>query len=213
VPEDAGRQPIELAFGQIGPENMALAWVEEVANRGIWLLPLNNAGMALGEPLQLTSFAAPGSTVDVAGRMEDGGSVVYSVGIDQSSFEVRWRRLWADGTLRGDEVKVVASPLQGKDAGIARLGGGYVIAYRAIPDGRVVTQPEIRLSFVSKDGNLSKDAQGRLISFKVVDAARDGSPIQAEISVDGQLLLAFVDGSDSEENTLRVVRRRLDCPL
>jgi hypothetical protein len=213
VPESAGREPIELAFGQVGPEHLVLAWVEEVANRGIWLLPLTGDGAALGEPTQLTNFAAPGSTVDVAGRVEDGGAVVYSVGIDQTSFEVRWRRLWADGTQRGEEVKVVSSPLQGKDASIARLGGGYVIAYRAIPDGRVVTEPEIRLAFVSKDGNLSKDPQGRLISFPVVSAARDGSPIQAEISVDGQLLLAFVDGSDSEENVLRVVRRRLDCPL
>ena len=213
VPESAGREPIELAFAQVGPEHMALAWVEEVANRGIWMLPLDGEGNAQGEPTQLTNFAAPGSTVDIAGRKEDGGSVVYSVGIDQTSFEVRWRRLFADATVRGDEVKIVSAPLQGKDASIARLGGGYVIVYRAIPDGHIVTEPEIRLAFVSKDGNLSKDAQGRLISFPVVSAARDGSPIQAEVSVDGQLLLAFVDGSDSAANVLRVVRRRLDCPL
>ncbi len=213
VPEPAGRDPIELALSQVGPDHMAVAWVEEVANRGIWLLPLDTLAAPQGEPLLLTDFAASGSTVDIAGRQEDGGSVVYSVGIDQTNFEVRWRRLWADGTLRGDEVKVVSSPLQGKDASIARLGGGYVIAYRAIPDGHVITEPEVRLAFVSKDGNLSKDAQGRLISFPVVPAARDGSPIQAEISVDGQLLIAFVDGSDSAQNVLRVIRRRLDCPL
>lgn len=213
VQEAAGHQPIELALSQVGPENMAVAWVEEVANRGVWLLPLDAQAAPLGEPLRLTDFAAPGSTVDIAGRHEDGGSLVYSVGIDLATYEVRWRRLWADGTPRGDELKVVSSPLQAKDASIARLGGGYVIAYRAIPDGRVITEPEIRLTFVSKDGNLSKDPQGRLVSFPITPAARDGSPIQAEVSVDGQLLIAFVDGSDSEQNVLRVLRRRLDCPL
>jgi len=213
VPEAAGRDPIELAFAQVGPDHMDVAWVEEVANRGIWLLPLDDQATPQGDPLRLTDFAAPGSTVDIAGRPEDGGSVVYSVGIDATNFEVRWRRLWADGTLRGDEVKVIASPLQGKDASIARLGGGYVIAYRAIPDGHVITEPEVRLAFVSKDGNLNKDAQGRLVTFPIVPAARDGSPIQAEVSVDGELLIAFVDGSDSAQNVLRVIRRRLDCPL
>ncbi len=205
--------PVELAFGQISTDHGALAWVEEVANRGIWLQSIGGDGQAVGNPRIMTDYAAPGSTVDLATRGDEGGAAVYSIGLDLVNFEIRFRRLNYDTTFRDGEVKLVSSPLQAKDAGIARLGGGYVVAYRAIPDGGVIKDPQIRLVFVSKEGNLSRDAQGRLITFPVTPAARDGSRVQVKVSVDGQLLIAFVDGSDSAENILRVVHRRLDCGL
>jgi hypothetical protein len=206
-----GRQPIELALAQVGMDNAALAWVEEVANRGVWLQALDGAGAKVGVPVQLTDFAAPGSTVDIATRDRDGAGVIYSQGIDQVNFEVRFRRLHDDASLWGEEVKVISRPLQAKDAGIARIGGGYVVAYRAIPNGGTITEPQVRLAFISKEGNVTKDANGRVVTFPVVPATRDGSQIEVQASTDGQLMLAFVDGNDDAGNALRVVRRRLDC--
>lgn len=213
LPGSAGHMPIELALAGVGTDHGAIAWVDEITSRGIWLQPIDAGGAPFGDLLRLTDYAAPGSTVDLATREGEGGAAVYSVGIDLTNFEVRFRRLSADATFRGEEIKVVARPLQAKDAGIARLGGGYVVAYRAIPDGVTVTRSEVRVVFVSKEGNLNRDAQGRVLTFPLVPAARDGSRIQVKVSVEGQLLIAFVDGNDSGENMLRVVRRRLDCGL
>jgi hypothetical protein len=213
LPASDEHVPVELAIAQIGAEHGAIAWVEEVASRGIWLQSIDGDGEAVGDPRLMTEFAASGSTVDLATREDEGGAAVYSIGLDQVNFEVRFRRLNVDASFRNGEIKVISSPLQAKDAGIARLGGGYAIAYRAIPDGGVIKDPQIRLVFVSKEGNASRDAQGRVITFPVAASARDGSRVQVEVSVDGQLLIAFVDGSDSTANVLRVVRRRLDCGL
>jgi hypothetical protein len=213
LPESDEHVPVELAIAQIGPENGAIAWVEEVASRGIWLQSIDGEGQAVGDPRLMTEFAASGSTVDLATREDEGGAAAYSIGLDEVNFEVRFRRLNGDATFRNGEIKIISSPLQAKDAGIARLGGGYAIAYRAIPDGGVIKDPQIRLVFVSKEGNVSRDAQGRVITFPVAPSARAGSRVQVEVSVDGQLLIAFVDGSDSADNVLRVVRRRLDCGL
>ncbi|MGD8859243.1 MAG: hypothetical protein PVI30_04475 [Myxococcales bacterium] len=206
-----GRLPIELAIAQMGEERGALAWVEEIANQGVWLQPLDGEGKKAGTPRQMTPYAAPGSTVDLATRERDGGATIYSIGIDQVSFEVRFRRLDEQADFWGEEVKVIGRPLQGKDAGIARLGGGYVVAYRAIPDGNTITSPQVRLAFVTKEGNVTKDPQGRVVTFPVAPATRDGSQIQVKVSVDGQIMLAFVDGSSADSNTLRIIRRRLDC--
>ena len=108
-------------------------------------------------------------------------------------------------------LKLISRPLQGKDAGLVRVGGGYAVVYRAVPDGGTITQPEVRLVFVTKEGNLTRDSAGRLVTFPIAAAARDGSRIQVKLSVDGQLFVAFVDGNDAGENTLRLIRRRLDC--
>lgn len=213
LPASAGHRPIELMLAGIGPDHGAVAWVDEITSRGIWLQRIDTGGAPVGDPLRMTDYAAPGSTVDLARRDEQGGAAVYSVGINLTNFEVRFRRLNGDATFRGEEIKLISRPLQGKDAGVARLGGGYVVAYRAIPDGASVTQSEIRVVFVSKEGNLNRDPQGRVLTFPLVPASRDGSRIQVKVSVEGQLLVAFVDGTDADQNVLRVVRRHLDCGL
>jgi hypothetical protein len=208
-----GHRPIQLALAAVGAEHGAVAWVDEVTSRGIWLRRIGPAGQPLGDPLVMTPFAAPGSTVDLATHATEGGAVVYSVGIDNANFDVRFRRLDRDGSFRGNELKVISRPQQAKDAGIARLGGGYVIAYRAIPDDGLIRDPQIRVVFVSKEGNVSRDRAGRVATFHVVPAARDGSRVQVKVSVDGQLLIAFVDGNASGDHKLRLLRRRLDCGL
>ncbi|MDH5672855.1 MAG: hypothetical protein OEZ06_11945 [Myxococcales bacterium] len=207
----AGHQPMELSLAQMGTEGAALAWAEEQGQKGVWLLRIDADGAAIGEPLLMSSEAAPWSSVALATRTRDGGATVYSLGVAQVSSEVRFRRLDRDGSFRTDEVKVIGKPLQARDAGLAPLGGGFVVAYRALPDGTAITQPEIRMLFISRDGALAKDNAGRPISFPVAPAAQDGSPIQVKVSVDGHVMMAFVDGGAGGEHMLRIIRRRLDC--
>jgi hypothetical protein len=209
---DDGHIPIDLDLAPVGG-GAGLVWVEEVGHRGIWYQPLSALGAAVGAPVELNNFAAPSSTVDIAHRVNDGGAIVYSLGIDLVGDELRFQRLAEDGSLRGDEIKIISPPLQAKDAGIAHLGGGYVIAYRALPDGESITQPQIRIVFVTKDGRVSRDAAGRVTTFAVANAERDGSRVHVEASSEGQLLLAFVDGNAVDgTSTLRLIRRSLACP-
>ena len=210
VPASEGHQPVTLTAAQIGPESAAIAWVEEVANRGIWLQRLDADGGPVGKPIQLTPYAAGGSTVDLATRAEDGGAAIYAVGIDDVNFEVRFRRLDETGKPIGEESKVVSRPEQGVGASAVRVGGGYAVAYRALRGGEV-DSPQVRLVFVSKEGNVLRDTKGRLRTVGVSDAERDGSAVDIALSIDGSLLLGYVDGNTTTGNMLHLIRRSLSC--
>jgi hypothetical protein len=206
----AGRIPIELDISPIGA-GAGLVWVEESGKQGIWYQSLSDVGAALGTPQQLSSFAAPSSTIDITRRANDGGAIVFAVGIDAASQELRFQRLAEDGALRGDVIKLVSQPLQAKDAGIASVAGGYAIAYRALPDGETISEPQIRIAFITKYGRAVRDRAGRIVSHLIAPAQHDGSRVHIEVSVDGQILLAFVDGNATGSSTLRLIRRTLGC--
>lgn len=216
VSETAAHAPVTLAAAQMGANAAAVAWVEEVAQRGMWLQRLDAGGAPVGGPVQLAAFAGGGSTIDLATR-EDGGGAVYSIVFDSSAddptveqgFEVRFRRLDMTGAPRGGELKVVSGSEQGVGASIARLGGGYAISYRTHAQGNV--EPEIRLVFVSKEGNVFRDPQGRVITYPLGPASYDGSQTKIELSVDGYLLIGHVDGQGPTGNAWTLIRRRLDC--
>lgn len=216
VSETAAHAPVSLALTQMGIGAAAVAWVEEVAQRGMWLQRLDAGGAPVGGPVQLTAFAGGGSTIDLATR-EDGGAAVYSIVFDSSAndptveqgFEVRFQRLDMTGAPRGGELKVVSGSEQGVGASLARLGGGYAISYRTRPQGTV--EPEIRLVFVTKEGNVFRDPQGRVMSYPVAPAGDAGSPTKIELSVDGYLLIGHVDGQGTTGNSWTLIRRRLDC--
>jgi hypothetical protein len=210
VPETAGHLPLSLALSQIGPDDAALAWVAEEGKPGVWLLRTSLAGEAKGEPVLLTSLVSAASTVDLAVREEGpGGAVLYSTTLGGVNREVRFRRLSVTGEVLGDEAKIVGSPLQAIDASFARVGGGYAVAYRALPGGEI-TSPEIRLTFITKEGNIMRDARGALISSKLADAGAAGGRLTVRLSNDGQLLIGFVDATEAGKQ-LRLVRKRLDC--
>jgi hypothetical protein len=216
VPETAMHAPVTLALAQMGPDAAAVAWVEEVAQRGMWLQRLDAEGGPVGTPVQLTPFAGGGSTIDLA-SYDEGGAAVYSVVIDASAgdptidggHEVRFQRLDVTGASRGSEIKVVSGPEQGVGASVARVAGGYAIAYRSRPTGP--SEPEIRLVFVTKEGNVFRDPQGRLITYPLAPAGDGGSQTKIEFSVDGYLLIGHVDGQGAEGNAWTLIRRRLDC--
>jgi hypothetical protein len=208
---EAGHKPLGLAFAQLGRENAALAFVDEQGKHGIWLARLDKQAQPVGEPVLLSDFVSAGNSVDLATREEDGGAVLYSLDVGGVNHEVRFRRLDKDGAFLSDEVKIVGSPIQGRDASLARLGGGYAVAYRQLP-GEGQPKSEIRLLFITKEGNVMRDSVGRLQSYPLADAAPNGGRISLRVSTDGQLLVAFLD--DAGDGTkLRLVRKRLDCAL
>jgi hypothetical protein len=213
VAADAGYLPIKLALAQLGQDSGALAFVSEQGNVGIWLVPLNAQGEARRAPIQITAAISSGNTVDLATRTEDGGAVVYSTDIDGRR-EVRFRRLNPQGEFLSDEVKVVTQPLQGRDASITRLGGGYVVAFRSFGED-AAERGEIRLAFVTKEGNLQRDSAGRVLTYLVSQASTTGGRVTARISQDGHLLVGFVDtaAEGATGPQFRLVRKRLDCAL
>lgn len=217
VSETAEHAPVTLAAAQMGTKSAAVAWVEEVAQRGMWLQRLDAGGAPVGTPVLLAKFAGGGSSIDLATN-EDGGAAVYSIVIDSSAndptvdqgHEVRFQRLDATGALRGSELKIVSGPEQGVGASLAHLGGGYAVSYRTRPEGSA--EPEIRLVFVSKEGNVFRDPQGRVKSTFLSPASYDGSQTKIELSVDGYLLISHADGQGATGNSWTLIRKRLDCP-
>jgi hypothetical protein len=208
---DSGRKPVSLAFAQMSKATAAIAFVDEQGMPGIWLQALDKTVQPVGEPVLVSDAITAGNSVDLATREEDGGAIVYSVDIAGVNHEIRFRRLDNHGGLLGDESKVVGSPLQGRDASIARLGGGYVVGYRQLPT-KNTPMTEIRLLFITKEGNVMTDSVGRLQTYLVAETALTSGPVTLRVSTDGQVLVAFLDTS-SAGNQLRLVRKRLDCGL
>jgi hypothetical protein len=209
---DANHKPLALAFAQMGAENSAVAFTEEQAARGVWLARLDKAGALIDEPLLVSDAVSAGNSVDLATRDQEGGGVIYSVDIGNTSHEVRFRRLDKTGAFLGGEVKVIGGALQGRDASLARVAGGYVVAYRTLPS-ETTTKSEVRLTFITKDGSDMRDGFGHLLTFPVADAGPSGGRVTVRISTEGELLVGFLDSDAAGAPILRLVRKRLDCML
>jgi len=208
VAGDAEYGPTRLALAQLGDSTGALAFVSEVKKPGVYLMPLTAAGAPRAEPLQLTAAVSVGNTVDLATRTEDGGAVVYSQNLGDRH-EVRFRRLSKEGALISDEIKVASFPLQGRDASVSRLGGGYLVAFRSL----LADDPEraeVRVTFLTKEGNLQRDSAGNVASYVIAEASASGGRLTARVSQDGQLLVGFLDTATSQ---FRLIRKRLECAL
>lgn len=218
VAADEGHRPTRLAIARMGgDEAAAVAWVNEEGNRGIWLQALTADASPMGEPVELTGLASAGSTLDMAtrtrgGDVELGGAVVYSVITAEDTEQVRFRRLSREGRPTAVERTLVGRPARAVDASITELGDGYVVAYRARPDGGEVLQPEIRLLYVTREGSVAKTPAGRPITHRVADAAMTGGRVSVRASIEGQLLISWLDiDAATGASVLRMVRRRLDC--
>jgi hypothetical protein len=208
VDEAADHLPQALALTRVAMEGRsALAWVGPQSKPGVWLQPLDETGHARGTPHKLTDRVGASSSVDVAHRL-DGAAVVYSIVIDDLP-QVRFRRLDELGDPRDDERALISPPLRAQDASLASLGGSYAVAYRALPgDGQA--SPEIRLMFVSREGNVTRDSAGRPISFFVAESTLSTGRTYVEVSNDGLLMIGWLDAGE-DTNRLKVARRRLDC--
>jgi hypothetical protein len=209
VAADEGHEPQGLALSAIGPDAAAVGWVGPESNPGVWLLRLGATGARVGAPIQLTQRVAVSSSIDLVQR-NDGGAAVYSIEIDGVP-QVRFRRLDGNGMPVAEERIVVGPPLAAQDASIYELAAGYAVVYRALPAG-AVKQPQIRMTFVSKEGTVMRDSAGSLLSFAIAPATMATARVDLVVSVEGRLMIAWLDAdSDSDNNALKVVRRRLYC--
>lgn len=212
VPESAGHLPSRLALTQIGANHALLAWIDLAPDKqGIWIQRLDLIGMPLGEPQRVGPAGAFGNAIDFATRsISEGGALLYSISLGGADAqEVRFQRLSDTGTLLGDEVKIVSAPLLGRDASFTRVGGGYVVAYRALPSATVAT-PQIRFTTITPEGTPPISGSGALVSYLLAEAGSSGGRITVRLSNDGYLMAGFLDGNFSPAK-LRVVQRRLDC--
>ncbi|HEY2735911.1 MAG TPA: hypothetical protein VGI70_18065, partial [Polyangiales bacterium] len=207
----SGRKPVSLAFAPMATTNAALAFLDEDGMPGIWIQPLDKNSKPVGDPVLVSDAITAGNSVDLATREEDGGAIVYAVDIGGVNKEIRFRRLDKNGAFVDQEVTLVGSPIQARDASVARLSGGYVVAYRQLATA-TSAKNEIRMLFITKEGNVMNDAQGRLLTYHVADTTADSGSVIARISTDGQYSVAFVDET-SDGNQVRLVRKRLDCTL
>jgi hypothetical protein len=212
IAPDSGYDPQAIAVSRLGVDKRGvLAWVGPQANPGVWVQPLDEQGHSDGGPIKLTERVGASSSVDVAQRI-DGGGAVYSIAID-SLPQVRFRRLNQEGQTRGDERVLVSPPQRAQDASLTGLGGGYAVAYRTLP-GEGQSGAEIRLMFISKEGNVSRDDQGRAVSFLIGESSLATGRTQVEVSLDGVLMIGWLDAaSNGSGNVLKVARRSLTCSI
>ena len=186
----------------------ALGWVGPETNPGVWLQPLDaKRGAGRRSPIKLTERVAVSSSVDLAQR-DDGGAAVYSIEIDGIP-QVRFRRLDVERHA-GRRRARAGRPAAARPGRIAvPIGGGYAIAYRALPGGSV-DAPEIRLTFVSKEGDVMRDPAGSLLS--VPDRAGHDGDRRALRSRSRSKARSWSRGSTPDSgpnnNALKVVRRR-----
>jgi hypothetical protein len=209
VKEEDGHKPQALALAQMGMKAAAIGWVGPEENPGVWLLKLDANGAAVDAPIQLTDKVAVSSSIDLANRF-NGGAAIYSIELDGLP-QVRFRRLDENGQPLADERTIVGPPLRAQSASIDTLGGGYAVAYRALPGGPV-TDPEVRLTFVTKEGNVIRDPGGQLVSFPIGAATTAEGRTYVAVSVEGEIMVGWIDADPtSGKNLLKLVRRRLDC--
>lgn len=212
VAQKEGRRPRAMAFASMGQRAAALVWVETQGQLGIWLQRIDPDAKSLEPPILLSRDVGPGSSVDVATRAGEaqGGAIIYSIELDGAKL-VRFRRLNDLAEPFETERNIIGSPLRAQAASLFALGGGYAVIYRAFPGGGI-TSPEVRLTFVSKEGNIQADPAGHLISFPIGPCAESNSRTSVAVSVEGELMVGWTDADlSSNERTLKLVRRRLNC--
>jgi hypothetical protein len=206
---DAGHEPAGLALSQVGEENAVVGWVGPETNPGVWLVRLDAAATPLGEPIKLTGQVGASSSLDLT-QHPIGGAAVYSIDINGVP-QVRFRRLDVTGMPIAEERIVIGAPLHAQDASVFGVAGGYAVAYRALPAGSV-HQPELRMTFISKEGNVMRDPAGSVLTLSIAPATLASARSHLAVAVEGQIMIAWLDDDPgSRNNALKVVRRRLDC--
>jgi hypothetical protein len=177
----------------------SLAWVDSGSSvRDALLQPLDTSGAPAGAIVPLTGEGNADGTLDLAAT-ESGGAAVIGVLVGGARPEVRGRALSATGTALGTEVPVVTTPETGRDASIARLAGGYVVAYRGLD----TATPELRVAF------LSDDLQIRFRTLVVGEIATTGGRLTIRVSGEGRMIVGWADVV-GEETRIRAARIRCD---
>lgn len=181
----------------LAPRNggLSLAWVESGGTPRALLQQLDASGVPSGTPIQLSTEPNLDGSLDLA-TDESGGAAVWGTSIAGSRPQVRARLLDGSGNPLASEV-VITDTTTGRDATIAPIAGGYVIAYRAL-DG----SPVLRLDF--RDANLDPAA-----TLDVVPVSASGGSVTIRTSGEGRMVVGWAD-VDATTTTIRAARIRCD---
>ncbi len=175
-----------------------VAWAE-VGSSGtdVILQRLDMSGATTGGPITLSTEHNADGAVDMA-TDEGGGAVVFGTLVGGVRPEVRFRPIDGTGMPTGPERILTMAPEQGRDPSIAMFAGGYVVSYRAIADTGL-SQPEIRLAFVDRLGNV-------VTRTSVTNCVALGGRTTVRVAGDGTILVGWNDQSGPTEGSLTVVR-------
>ena len=68
--------------------------------------------------------------------------------------------------------------------------------------------------FISKEGNVTRDDQGRVVSFLIAESSLATGRTTVEVSLDGLLMIGWLDAAPTGSgNVLKVARRSLTCAI
>ena len=99
--------------------------------------------------------------------------------------QIRIREFDATGAPAGAERIVTSPPTRGIEPGVAAYAPGWLVAYRALPDGTLTT-PTIRIAFASRFGTPNA-------IFDVAATTQEGGPVTIATAPDGRVAVAWAE--------------------
>jgi hypothetical protein len=144
------------------------------------IVPVSAAGAPTGTPTVLTTERNGDGTVAVAQGIEAFGVLVAG-----ALPQIRVREFDPSGAPAGSERIVTSPPTQGIEPGVAAFSPGWLVAYRALPDGTLMT-PTIRISYVTRFGSPNA-------IFDVASTSREGGPVRIATAPDGRVAVAWAE--------------------
>lgn len=173
-------------------DGAGLGWAQTSA--GVAQAYVQRVGMdghALGTAQMLSTEANADGSIYLA-TTSSGGGAVFGARISGVRPEVRFRPIDGTGAPSGPERIITPTPELGQDASIAAFAGGYVVAYRAAPDG-TITVPTLRLALL--------DSLGGVISKLDLDATEmRGGRTSIAVAPDGRILVVWSESTDTKTN-------------
>lgn len=178
---------------------LALAWVESATlTPNAMLQPLDANGAPVGAAHALSTEGNADGTIDLA-LDERGGAATFVASVAGVRPEVRARLLDDTGAPYDSERVITPAPESGRDASIAPLAGGYVIAYRALE----VTPPVLRIAFVANDLDV-------VTTLDVTPITPTGGRTTLRVTGEGRMLVGWAD-VDVGAGTTAIRAARIRC--
>lgn len=176
-----------------------MAWVGGGgADPRVLLQSLDASGSPVGAVRTVESASPASGGVDLATSADEGGVVVYGVTVGGARSEVRIRELASSGETVGIERVVTVAPEQGRDASVAQIGGGYVVAYRALEG----SSAQVRLAFLGPDLE-------RVGMLDLGGTTSQGGQVSVRASAEGRMVVGWAELGASS-TTIRGARVRCE---
>ena len=178
-------------------DGAAVGWAQTSAGTAqAYLQRVGMDGHTLGAPQTLSTEANADGSLYLA-TTSSGGAAVFGVRVSGVRPEIRLRPVDGMGVPSGPERIITPAPELAQDASVAGFAGGYVVAYRAAPDG-VLTVPTLRLALVDSLG-------GVITRVDIGEISMRGGRTSITVAPDGRILIVWAD-STATKTTVRAAR-------